>query len=74
MPLPLQTHVQTDAYALPWPLRRRLALLIWDGIWGLTCSWTPKPLNPWRLLVLRLFDAEIHGTPFVHQRARIQQP
>ncbi len=30
--------------------------------------------NPWRLLVLRRFGAEIRGTPFVHQRARIQQP
>jgi putative colanic acid biosynthesis acetyltransferase WcaF len=25
-------------------------------------------------LVLRLFGAKIHGMPFVHQRARIQQP
>jgi putative colanic acid biosynthesis acetyltransferase WcaF len=70
----LQTHPQADAYASPWPLRHRCALLAWDYVWALTCAWTPKPFNPWRLLVLRLFGAEIHGTPFVHQRARIQQP
>jgi len=70
----LKTHAQADAYASPWPLRRRIALLAWDYVWALTCAWTPKPLNPWRLAVLRLFGAEIHGTPFVHQRARIQQP
>jgi putative colanic acid biosynthesis acetyltransferase WcaF len=70
----IQTHSQSSAYVSPWPLRRRLALLVWDYVWALTCAWTPKPLNPWRLLVLRIFGAEIHGTPFVHQRARIQQP
>ncbi|HSY54119.1 MAG TPA: putative colanic acid biosynthesis acetyltransferase [Opitutaceae bacterium] len=70
----LQTHTQSDAYASPWSLRRRLTLLTWDCVWPLTCAWTPKPLNPWRLLVLKLFGTEIHGTPFVHQHARIQQP
>jgi putative colanic acid biosynthesis acetyltransferase WcaF len=68
------THAQADAYASPWPLRRRIELLAWDYAWALTCRWTPTPFNPWRLLVLRLFGAEIHGTPFVHQRARITQP
>lgn len=70
----LHTHVQADAQASPWSFRRRCALLAWDYTWSLTCRWTPKPLNPWRLLVLRLFGAKLHGTPFVHQRARIQQP
>ena len=70
----LQTHAQADAQASPWSLRRRFALLAWGCVWSLACRWTPKPLNPWRLLVLRLFGAEIHGVPFVHQRARIQQP
>lgn len=67
-------HVQAGAYASPWPLKRRLALLAWEWTWTLACRWTPKPFNPWRLLVLRCFGAEIRGTPFVHQRARIQQP
>jgi putative colanic acid biosynthesis acetyltransferase WcaF len=70
----LQTHRQAGAQSSPWSLRRRLALLAWAYAWPLACAWTPKPCNAWRLLVLRLFGAEIHGTPFVHQRARIQQP
>ena len=70
----LQTHAQADAYASPWPLRRRLEALAWELTWVLACRWTPKPFNPWRLRVLRLFGAEIHGTPFVHQRARVTQP
>lgn len=68
------THVQADAYASPWSRRQRLELLAWDYAWALLCRWTPKPCNPWRLLVLRCFGATIHGTPFVHQRARITQP
>ena len=48
--------------------------LLWEFCWFFFCAWTPKPLNPWRLFWLRVFDAKIHGTPFVHQRARIAIP
>jgi putative colanic acid biosynthesis acetyltransferase WcaF len=58
----------------PWTFQRRAAILVWEFAWPLLCRWTPKPLNPWRLVVLRLFGATIHGTPFVHQRARIAMP
>ena len=58
----------------PWPARVRLRILLWELCWGLFCSWTPKPFNRWRLFWLELFGATIHGTPFVHQRARIQIP
>jgi putative colanic acid biosynthesis acetyltransferase WcaF len=71
---PTRTHDQASAYASPWSLSRRFLLFIWEYVWLCACAWTPKPLNPWRLLVLRVFGAKIHGTPFVHQRARIQQP
>lgn len=74
MDSPLHTHVQADAYASPWTPRRRIALLAWGGAWPLLCGWTPKPLNPWRIFVLRCFGADIRGTPFVHSRARIAQP
>jgi putative colanic acid biosynthesis acetyltransferase WcaF len=70
----LTTHAQGSAYSSPWTLRRRIALLLWQSVWSLTCSWTPKPANGWRLVMLQLFGAKIHGRPFVHGRARIQQP
>lgn len=70
----LTTHAQDGAYSSPWTLRRRFGLLLWQLVWPLTCSWTPKPANGWRLLILRLFGAKIHGRPFVHGRASIQQP
>ena len=49
-------------------------MLLWQFCWRFFCAWTPKPLNWWRLGWLRLFGAKLHGTPFVHQRARIQIP
>jgi putative colanic acid biosynthesis acetyltransferase WcaF len=52
----------------------RITMMLWEGCWALFCGWTPKPFNRWRLFWLRLFGARIRGTPFVHQRARIQIP
>jgi putative colanic acid biosynthesis acetyltransferase WcaF len=49
-------------------------MVLWEYLWQVLCAWTPKPLNPWRLFWLRRFGARINGTPFVHQRARIQIP
>ncbi len=65
---------QATAHDSPWSLGNRIVRLIWEFCWVLFCVWTPKPLNQWRLLWLRAFGAKIHGTPFVHQRARISIP
>jgi putative colanic acid biosynthesis acetyltransferase WcaF len=67
-------HSQNSAYESPWTLSQRLKMLIWEYTWILLCSWTPKPVNTWRLFILRLFGAKLYGKPFVHQRARIQIP
>lgn len=58
----------------PWSVWTRLVMVLWELCWTVFCQWTPKPCNPWRLLWLKAFGAKIHGTPFVHQRARIQIP
>jgi putative colanic acid biosynthesis acetyltransferase WcaF len=65
---------QASAQESPWPASDRLLRLLWEFSWFVFCGWTPKPCNPWRLFWLRLFDAKIDGTPFVHQRARIAIP
>ncbi len=49
-------------------------MLLWEYVWTLLCSWTPKPANRWRVFWLKAFGATIYGRPFVHQRARIQIP
>ena len=65
---------QPSAEESPWSAADRLLRLLWEFSWFVFCGWTPKPLNIWRLFWLRVFDAKIHGTPFVHQRARIAIP
>jgi putative colanic acid biosynthesis acetyltransferase WcaF len=65
---------QKTAYDSPWPESQRLVRVLWEFCWMVFCAWTPKPLNEWRLFWLRVFDAKIHGSPFVHQRARILIP
>jgi putative colanic acid biosynthesis acetyltransferase WcaF len=75
MPQPQVVNpAQASAYESPWPPGNRAARALWEICWTLLCSWTPKPLNPWRLFWLRVFDAKIDGTPFVHQRAHIAMP
>jgi putative colanic acid biosynthesis acetyltransferase WcaF len=75
MPAELQTvRAEQERYGSPWGAGERAMRVLWDFCWALLCSWTPKPLNPWRLFWLRLFGAKLYGTPFVHQRARIEIP
>lgn len=65
---------QKSAFDSPWSGSQRALRILWELCWFIFCIWTPKPLNHWRLFWLRVFDAKIEGTPFVHQRARIAIP
>jgi putative colanic acid biosynthesis acetyltransferase WcaF len=65
---------QLPGRSSPWSLATRLRIFAWEAAWATLCRWTPKPLNAWRLGVLRIFGASIAGRPFVHQRARISMP
>jgi putative colanic acid biosynthesis acetyltransferase WcaF len=69
-----QVHVAGSRYASPWSFNERAILFLWTIAWPLLCVWTPKPLNVWRLMWLRIFGCKMDGNPFVHQRARIQIP
>ena len=71
---PRLVRQQRPSVSTPWTLRQRIAALLWRAVWTFACAWTPKPANPWRLLVLRVFGARVEGRPFVHQRARIAMP
>jgi putative colanic acid biosynthesis acetyltransferase WcaF len=73
-PLKSVDPAQTSQFASPWPASERLRRVLWEFCWFVFCVWTPKPANPWRLFWLGVFDAKIHGIPFVHQRARIAVP
>jgi putative colanic acid biosynthesis acetyltransferase WcaF len=70
----MSEHVQKSPFHSPWSVRQRVKMMLWEYVWLLLCSWTPKPANSWRLFWLKLFGAKLYGKPFVHQRARIQIP
>lgn len=70
----MKEYKQKSAYDSPWSVKQRVKMLLWEYVWLLLCSWTPKPANRWRMIWLKAFGAKIYGKPFVHQRARIQIP
>lgn len=70
----LETKSQADAYSSPWTVGTRLGGVLWAIVWLLLFRPTPKPLSPWRVLLLRLFGARVTGTPFVASSVRIKFP
>jgi putative colanic acid biosynthesis acetyltransferase WcaF len=70
----MKLYQQKSIYDSPWSFQQKVKMLFWVFTWTLLCSWTPKPLNKWRMFWLRLFGATLNGQPFIHQRARIQIP
>ena len=50
---------QENPYQNPWPWRTQLILILWRLSWLILCSWTPKYLNAWRILVLKVFGAKL---------------
>jgi len=65
---------QKSPYQSPWPLWTQVFLICWRFSWMVFCRWTPKFFNPWRILVLKAFGANLSGMPFIHNTARIQIP
>lgn len=70
----VQNAQQSGRYASPWSLSWRIKTLVWNVVYLLLFRPTLKPLNPWRLFLLRLFGATIRGTPFVSESAIIKYP
>jgi putative colanic acid biosynthesis acetyltransferase WcaF len=58
----------------PWSKWHRIKGQLWALAWLFFCRPTPKPMNRWRLMWLRLFGADVVGRPYVDSRARIKYP
>jgi len=65
---------QKSPYQNPWPWWTQVLLIWWRFTWLVFCRWTPKFFNPWRILVLKTFGANLSGMPFIHSTARIRIP
>jgi putative colanic acid biosynthesis acetyltransferase WcaF len=70
----LKNPNQTRRGSSPWSRRERLAILAWKIVEGSVWRYSPKPLNRWRLLLLRTFGARIQGYPYVDPTASIRIP
>lgn len=55
-------------------LRHRATRAIWGIAWFLLAAWTPPPLRRWRILLLRLFGADVAPTARVYGSTRIWYP
>ena len=65
--------VAPDAQAL-LTARNRVVRAVWSLTWALLAAWTPAPLHRWRILLLRLFGADVDWTASVYGSARIWYP
>lgn len=70
----MKPRKQLTPFETPWSIKVQILLSIWRFTWILLCAWTPKYLNPWRLLILKTFGAKVSGVPFVHQSVQIRIP
>jgi putative colanic acid biosynthesis acetyltransferase WcaF len=57
-----------------FPLWHRGFRAIWWLMWWALASWTPAPLHPWRVLLLRLFGARIGRGARVYRTTRVWYP
>lgn len=65
---------QTSRGNTAWSLKEAIEIRAWEVLWFLILRWTPKKLNWFRLLMLRLFGAKVQGVPFVFPSAKIYAP
>jgi len=70
----LQRLQQQGAYTSPWSAATRFRGLLWRVVWTCLFRPTPKPFYSWRVLLLRLFGAQVSGKPFVAASAIVRMP
>jgi acetyltransferase-like isoleucine patch superfamily enzyme/glycosyltransferase involved in cell wall biosynthesis len=58
----------------PWSWSVKIRVALWTLVWIFLFRWTPKPANPWRLWLLKLFGCDIKGNCFVASSAVIKMP
>ena len=54
--------------------RNRLTRALFGVAWLLLARWTPRPLNTWRVLILRAFGASVGSGTIIYGSARIWLP
>lgn len=65
---------QKDPYTSSWSLKEVIGIRVWSMVWGLFYSWTPKPLNKWRIFLLSLFGARLAKDVFLYPSSKVYVP
>lgn len=55
-------------------LKHRLIRVVWNIVWIIFASWTPKFMRPWRIVLLKVFGAKIGKNVDVRGSARVWYP
>lgn len=60
--------------AASFSLKNRIVRALFSTTWFLLARWTPAAMNQWRILILRLFGARVHGSARIYSSALIWLP
>lgn len=55
-------------------ISNRLKRVVWQFCWLAAARWTPPPLHRWRILLLRVFGAQISWKAYVYPNVQIWAP
>lgn len=65
---------QKDKYSSSWSFKEKIFLKLWQIVWCILFYITPKKFNKWRILLLKLFGANICWDAFIFPTAKIYAP
>jgi len=72
--LKYKSQNQKDRYSSSWSLKEVLGIRLWNIVWIMLFSWTPKFMNKWRIFLLKLFNADISNKVFIYSSAKVYVP
>lgn len=55
-------------------LRNRITRAMFGAVWFVLARWTPAPMDQWRILILRIFGAQVHEKARIYSSVRIWLP
>jgi putative colanic acid biosynthesis acetyltransferase WcaF len=59
---------------VPQTFRQAASAVLWSAIWRLVFRWSPPAFHFWRVMLLRLFGAEVHRSARISPSVRIHSP
>jgi putative colanic acid biosynthesis acetyltransferase WcaF len=65
---------QKNAFTSAWSIKEILGIRLWNLIWKIFFSLSPKYFARWRIFLLKIFGAQIDWTVFIYPSAKIYVP